>query len=78
MLISITLATSLFGFTGMILGVPVFAVIYLLISDAVSSALRRKQRTTVTADYHDIQSVADLEKQEAETETPPEPAGKTT
>jgi len=76
-LISITLATSLFGFTGMILGVPVFAVIYLLISDAVSSALRRKQRTTVTADYHDIQSVADLEKQEAEAEAPPEPAGKT-
>ena len=62
---------------GMILGVPVFAVIYLLISDAVSSALRRKQRTTVTADYHDIQSVADLEKQEAEAEAPPEPAGKT-
>jgi predicted PurR-regulated permease PerM len=69
-LISITLATSLFGFAGMILGVPVFALIYSLISDAVSAAVRKKSHTTVTADYHDIRCVADLEKDKKAEETP--------
>ena len=39
----------------MLLGVPVFAVIYLIISDIVNSALRKKQKTTVTDEYYDIQ-----------------------
>ena len=67
-LISITVATSLFGFAGMILGVPVFAVIYMLISDAVNSALRRKGRSTVTNDYYAIRAVEDLPEESAESE----------
>lgn len=67
-LISITVATSLFGFAGMILGVPVFAVIYMLVSDAVNSALRRKGRSTVTNDYYAIRAVEDLPEESAESE----------
>jgi predicted PurR-regulated permease PerM len=61
-LTSITLATSLFGFAGMILGVPVFAIIYMLVSDAVSASLRKKSQPTATADYFDIKQVSDLDK----------------
>lgn len=79
-LISITFAASIFGFTGMLLGVPVFAVIYLIISDIVNSALRRKGKTTVTDDYYGIHTVADLdgaanapdEPQDAESDTAPD------
>ena len=61
-LISITVAAGIFGFAGMLLGVPVFAVIYLIISDIVNSALRKKQKTTVTDEYYDIREVADLDR----------------
>lgn len=72
-LISITVAASIFGFAGMLLGVPVFTVIYLIISDIVNSALRRKNRTTVTDDYYGIREVADLDRREPdETEEAPQ------
>ena len=63
-LASITIAASLFGFTGMILGVPVFAIIYLLISDSVNEKLRKKSLTTDTRAYRDIQTVDELPKTE--------------
>ena len=44
----------------MVLGVPVFAVIYMLVSDAVNAALERKGRSTVTNDYYAIRAVKDL------------------
>ncbi len=59
-LTSITLAASLFGFAGMILGVPVFAVIYTLISDSVNNRLRKKKQTTDTNAYYSVQQVSDL------------------
>ena len=59
-LASITIAASIFGFAGMLLGVPVFALIYVLISDGVNARLRKKQHSTVTEDYRDIQTVEDL------------------
>jgi len=74
-LTSITLATSLFGFAGMILGVPVFAIIYMLVSDAISAALRRKNRPTATSEYYSIKQVSDLTPQPdpaAASEQPPE------
>ena len=61
-LISITIAAGIFGFAGMLLGVPVFAVIYLIISDIVNSALRKKQKTTITDEYYDIREVSDLDR----------------
>ena len=63
-LASITIAASLFGFTGMILGVPVFAIIYLLISDSVNNKLRKKNLTTDTTAYGPISEVAELPEQD--------------
>lgn len=65
-LVSITVAAGLFGFAGMLLGVPVFAVLYMLVSDAVNLALTKRGSSTNTADYENIQSVEDLEKREEE------------
>ena len=61
-LFSITVFSGFFGFVGVLIGVPVFAVIYLIISDIVNSALRKKQKTTVTDEYYDIREVADLDR----------------
>ncbi len=68
-LVSITVAGGLFGFTGMVLGVPVFAVLYMLVSDLVSSRLQRKKFTTQTDAYRNIQSVEDLKPPAPEPET---------
>ncbi len=43
---------GLFGFAGMILGVPIFAVIYSLVRDFVNFLLSRKGLSTNTADYY--------------------------
>lgn len=42
-LVSITIGGGLFGIPGMLLGVPVFAVIYLLFAEFVSSRLKRRK-----------------------------------
>ena len=42
---------GLFGFAGMVLGVPVFAVIYALISDSVAYLLKKKRLSHRTKDY---------------------------
>ncbi len=60
-LISITLFSGLFGFPGMILGVPVFAVIYMLCSDFVKSRLEKKGRPQMTEIYAKINSTDDIE-----------------
>lgn len=62
-LVSITVAGSLFGFTGMLLGVPVFAVLYMLLSETVAERLRRKKRPVPTAAYMGLQRVEDLKNQ---------------
>lgn len=59
-LISITVAGNLFGFAGMVLGVPVFAVLYVLITEWTNRRLRAKNRTTVTGDYYAIEETDDL------------------
>lgn len=59
-LVSITVAAGLFGFGGMLLGVPVFAIIYTLISDSVDLALQKKGDTTKTDAYYAIEHVSDL------------------
>ena len=60
-LVSITIAGGIFGFAGMILGVPVFALFYTLLSRSVNSRLGRKGKTTETMRYHEIKKVSDLE-----------------
>ena len=43
---------GLFGFAGMILGVPIFAVIYSLVRDFVNYLLERRGLSTKTLDYY--------------------------
>lgn len=59
-LVSITVAGNLFGFAGMLLGVPVFAVLYTLLRDVVNASLRKKKQPSQTELYYDIQSVSEL------------------
>lgn len=59
-LISITVAGGLFGFAGMVLGVPVFAVAYMLINDFIVFKLKEKKKPVDTACYQTIQTVDDL------------------
>ena len=61
MLVSITVAGNLFGFTGMLLGVPVFAVLYMLLSEIVAEKLRKKHRPVETAAYRGLKQVSDLD-----------------
>lgn len=50
-LLAILLFGGLFGFVGMIIGVPLFAVIYSLIRALVNSRLESNQLSTKTSDY---------------------------
>ena len=47
MLFAITLFQGLFGFVGILVGVPVFAVIYDLVRRAIVSGLRRHGKLDV-------------------------------
>ena len=60
-LVSITVAGGLFGFAGMLLGVPVFAVLYMLVTEFVNARLKSKGKTTDTAVYQTIKTVDELE-----------------
>lgn len=59
-LVAILLFGGVFGFAGMLLGVPIFAVIYSLISDAVNKKLRSKRYPVDTELYYTLQTVHDL------------------
>ena len=50
-LVSITIGGGLFGIPGMLLGVPVFAVIYLLFAEFVSNKLKKKKMPEKTGAY---------------------------
>ncbi len=56
-LFSILVGGGLFGFAGMLLGVPVFAVIYYIISKLVSYALGRKNLPQQTEEYTDVKHI---------------------
>lgn len=59
-LVSVLVFGGIFGFAGMLLGVPVFAVIYTLISDSVNNRLKRKRYPTQTEQYYSLQCVSEL------------------
>ena len=65
-LVSITVFGSLFGFGGMLLGVPVFTVIYALISQAVNNALSKKNLPQNSEHYYSILTVEDLKEYDKE------------
>lgn len=54
---SIMLGGGLFGFVGMILGVPAFGVIYYLIKMALDHKLRQKSYPTETAKYINLKEI---------------------
>lgn len=56
-LFAITIGGGFFGFAGMLLGVPVFAVICMFISKAVEHSLERRHLPSETDDYIDVESV---------------------
>lgn len=59
-LVAILLFGGIFGFEGMLLGVPIFAVVYTLISDATNNRLKRKRYPTETEIYYTLESVDKL------------------
>ena len=63
-LVSITVAGNLFGFAGMLLGVPVFAVLYTILKEWMSVRLSKKNLPTQTETYCDILQVSDLPGEE--------------
>ena len=54
---SIIFGAGLFGFWGMLLGVPVFVVIYTAVTNAVNKKLRKSGLPTETAQYADISHI---------------------
>jgi len=52
--VSILLGGGLFGFLGMVFGVPTFAVIYYIVKMLVNEKLRKKNMSMETTDYVDI------------------------
>lgn len=54
---AITIFGGIFGVPGMIIGVPLFAVIYAFVRKLVNYLLKRKELPTATAEYMDLKSV---------------------
>ncbi|MBQ2633282.1 MAG: AI-2E family transporter [Oscillospiraceae bacterium] len=72
---SILLGAGLFGFAGMLLGVPVFVVLYSLLRDLMNRKLARSGLPTDAqiyqeTDYFDARTGEAVPKREAETEPP--------
>lgn len=61
-LFSILLFGGLWGIIGMLIGVPLFAVIYQIIADVTNAKLRSKQLSTVTEHYLDLKEIVNTEK----------------
>lgn len=59
-LTSILVFGGIFGIAGMLLGVPFFAVLYTIISDAVNKRLKKKRLPIETASYYSIHTIDDL------------------
>ena len=64
MLFSILVFGDLFGFVGMIIGVPTFAVMYYLISKYVFKKLRERDMETVVDDYRSRYPDKRIEREE--------------
>ena len=73
---SIILGAGLFGFWGMLLGVPVFVVIYTLINKLIDRKLKRSDLPYETEDYIDVDYIdpATLQPVKHEEEVPGEKA----
>ena len=54
---AILIGGGLFGFLGMLLGVPVFAMIYYIVQRLVNHSIRKRQLPEATDAYVDVKSV---------------------
>ena len=62
-LTSISIAGGLFGFMGMLLGVPVFAVIYYIIQQIVAYRMEQKNLSSDTEEYVELLSIDESSKE---------------
>lgn len=54
---AILIGGGLFGFLGMLLGVPVFAMLYYIVQRLVNHSIKKRQLPTTTDSYVDVKSV---------------------
>ena len=73
-LIAILIGGGLFGMLGMLLGVPVFAVLYMLVKDFIEDRLRKRKLPQKTAEYAKDVSYITPDYVCEEPDVPPEPA----
>ncbi len=59
-LVAILISGGFFGFIGMLIGVPIFAVIFTIIGDIVNNRLRKRDLPTDTDVYEGVRAVTDL------------------
>jgi predicted PurR-regulated permease PerM len=59
---AIIVGGGFFGFPGMVIGVPVFAVVYSIMDEFVCYTLRRKGLSDLTSDYAPIPAIHDEKK----------------
>lgn len=72
-LISILIGGGLFGMLGMLLGVPVCAVVYMLVKDFIENRLRKRKLPVNTSEYASDVGYITPEYVHTEPEQPPEP-----
>ncbi|MBP1543118.1 MAG: AI-2E family transporter, partial [Oscillospiraceae bacterium] len=72
-LIAIIVSGGLFGIPGMLLGVPVFAVIYMLVAEFAAARLKKKNMPVDTDRYLDTLEY-DMDYKEPDPENGPTPS----
>ena len=61
--------TGIFGVVGMVIGVPLFAIIYMMIKDFINDKLEKKGKSTNTEDYMgDLSNIIKDDKSNEDTE----------
>jgi predicted PurR-regulated permease PerM len=60
--VSITVMGSFFGFIGMVIGVPLFSVLYTIVKERTEKRLKKKELPTETSAYADVNPLALLEE----------------
>lgn len=63
-MVSILVMNNLIGFVGMVIGVPVFAVLYVLIKERVGRMLRKRKLDPDTVEYMDLEYLHQTESGE--------------
>lgn len=61
-LIAVLIGGGLFGFAGMVFGVPVFAVVYIYVNKITTKNLAKKGKAVLTSDYYTLEKYAIDEK----------------